>query len=251
MKSKNNARVYYYNSPEWFKGNEPAFYDSSQYAANKALKEHASEIIEEIKTFYAEHESDFQANFTPYNYKEPGWQTINLYSYFYKYPKNCAKFPITSKVAESIPNMCLAQISVLKPHTRLKAHLGDTNAITRHHLGVVIPGEYPELGLRINNEERSWKEGDVLSFCIVNRHYAWNSTDHHRIILMIDTMNDVFAEQKYSIAGKTLGAIALKFIATKIPLTRKTPRFLVLALQFILGKYYQLTLKMQRLRYKG
>lgn len=238
-------RLYYYNSKSWFKGNEPAFYDSSNFEAARILKENAADIIREIEEFYNLNPDEFQANFTPYKYKEAGWQTINLYSYFYKYPKNCRKLPVTARVAESIPNMSLAQVSVLRPHTRLKAHLGDTNAIVRHHLGIVIPGKYPDLGLKINREARCWERGEVMSFCIVNRHYAWNNTDHHRIILMIDTIRDEFADQKYSIAGKTLAVITMKYIATRFPITKKVPHGIVLLMQFLIGKYYQLVIKLR------
>ena len=123
--------------------------------------------------------------------------------------------------------MVTAQIAVLRPHTRVKAHFGDSNAIIRSHLGIVVPGKYPELGFRNGSKERCWEEGKVLAICIAHRHYVWNNTDRKRIILLVDTINPLYVNKKLYICGGMLAAAILKTIATNFPITKKTPAFLV------------------------
>ena len=181
----------------------PISTNPDRFPGTRILKNNYPAIKKEILEYYKHHSQEIKPNFTPYGYEEKGWKTVNLYSYFLKYPSVCAKFPVINEVVNSIPGMCLTQIAILDPQTRIKAHLGDTNAIVRSHLGIVIPGSLPQLGLRIRSEERCWEEGEVFSFCIVNRHCAWNLTDHYRIILMVDVIKPEFYEQRYKIAGRT------------------------------------------------
>ena len=157
--------VYYYISDGWYKGDAPNFYAEDEFSTGAVLEKNFLVIKNEILQFYQQHKDEIKANFTPYNYIESGWKTINLYSYFLKYPKACSHFPNLDAIVNTIPGMCLAQIAVLEPNTRIKAHIGDTDAIVRTHMGIRIPGEYPDLGLRIRNEERGWQEGKTFSFC--------------------------------------------------------------------------------------
>ncbi|MBN4062023.1 aspartyl/asparaginyl beta-hydroxylase domain-containing protein [Bacteroidales bacterium AH-315-I05] len=246
MSEQKIRKPYYYLADGWYKGAKPAFYNAHDFPAGKILEENYLVIKKEIEDYYAKHAAEIKPNFTPYGYKEKGWKTINLYSYFLKYPKNCCKFPQLDKIVNSIRGMCLTQIAVLEPGTRIKAHMGDTDAIVRSHLGITIPGKHPDLGLRILNEERGWEEGKVLSFCIVNRHYAWNYTDKVRIILMVDVIREDFFGERYRIAGKTLACIAMKLMATKIPILKKMSKPLVVVIHNLLGMIFLMRLWVQR-----
>lgn len=247
MSSQSNVEpIYYYITREWYKGPQPNFYDPDQFPAAAIMRDNYEAIKEEVMSFYKENGAEMTSNYTPYNYHEKGWKTATLYSYFLKYPSQCKKFPVIDRVANSIPGMCLAQVSVLEPGVRLKAHFGDTNAIVRNHLGLRIPGKHPDLGLRIRNEERAWKEGDVMSFSIVNRHYAWNSTNQYRIILMIDFMLPEYMHKCYLVAGNTLAAIAMKHAATRFPILKKMPDWLTLPIHRMLGLGFWALIRMQR-----
>lgn len=238
--------LYFYYDRHWYKGGQPNFYDEKDFPVSRILMENYEDIRKEIEDHYSIHPEDFTTNFTPYSYKEEGWKTVNLYSYFVKVPENCRRFPTLDRVARSIPNMCLAQVSVLRPHTRLKAHFGDTNGIARTHLGIRIPGKYPDLGLRIRNETRTWEEGKTFSFSIVNRHLAWNGTDQHRIIVMIDHVLDEYAHMKYWVAALALSAIAMKMVATRFPITRKIPEPLLWPIHRGIGVLVWFRIRLQR-----
>ena len=244
---KSAEKVFYYVSDKWYKGEQPTFYDEDKLPATAILKLNFEEIKKEIETYYAKNSAELKPNFTPYSYNEQGWKTVNLYSYFLKYPENCKKFPKLDRIANQIPGMCLAQIAVLEPGTTIKSHIGDTDAIIRSHLGIKIPGTLPDCGLRIRSEDRAWKEGEVFSFCIVHRHKAWNLTDDYRIILMIDVIRDEHFEKRYWIAGKTLAVIAMKFFATKFPFLKKMPVPLTHCIHFFTGIFFWLRLRFQLL----
>jgi hypothetical protein len=227
--------VYYYLNKEWYQGDMPTFYDSKSWPITSYLKENYPKIRDEIVAYYARNSDSIQANFTPYNYSEKGWKTINLYTYGLRYKKHCIAFPVLDSVVKNIPGMTMAQIAILEPGVRVKAHLGDTNAIVRNHMGISIPGILPELGLRVGQTEICWEEGEVFSFCIVHRHNAWNYTKKYRIVLIVDVIHPSYAEKKSSVCAESLALIAMKALATRITILKKSPRSLSRFIQIVLS----------------
>jgi len=238
--------LFFYIGPEWYKGREPWFYEPERAPATTILRENFPVLKAEIDECFASHPEYFRPNYTPYNWREAGWRTVNLYSYFLESPRNCERFPRTAEIVRSIPGMCLAQIAVLAPHTRLRAHFGDTNALIRHHLGIRVPAAAPELGIRVGRETRGWEEGEVFAIQIAHRHYAWNHTDEPRLALVVDVIRPEYHERRYEIAGKALAAIAMKHVVTRIPSTRRLPRPLVRGLHRGLGLGFRARLALQR-----
>lgn len=225
--------IWYYVDGSWYKGSLPWFPDAEALPGTQILRDHWKTIRAEVEEAWQEEPGRFQPNFTPYAWREPGWKTVNLFSYFLRNRENCERFPKTTAIVESIPNMCLAQIAVLQPNTTLKAHFGDTNAVVRSHLGLIVPGGLPELGLRVARETRTWHEGEVFAITIAHRHKAWNHTDRRRVALVVDVIRDEYVGQKYEIAAKALTAIGMKFFATKFPRLKKLPRPLVRAIHAV------------------
>ena len=241
-----NEQVYYYLSNRWYGGKMPVFYDSSKWDLTEYLKSHFTEIKEEILRYYGSDPESLKSNFTPYNYSENGWKTVNLYTYGYRYNDHCKEFPVLDSIVRNIPNMTMCQIAVLEPGVRVKANLGDTNAIIRNHMGIVVPGSLPEIGLRAGNIDQAWGEGEVFSFCIVHRHYAWNYTDKPRIVLIVDAMHPEFVEQKDQICAEAMALIAMKFVTTRIPILKKVPRPIKRTFQRILGLGFRFRTWLQR-----
>ena len=219
--------LYFYLTGNWYTGKMPNFFDVSNMESTKILENNYEKIKAEIIDFYEKDADSLKPNFTPYKYKEEGWRTINLCAMMLQYPEVIRKFPVTYEVVKSIPNMVTTQIAVLSPHTKVKAHFGDTNAVIRNHMGIIVPGKYPDLGFRNGSKEKCWEEGKVLAICIAHRHYVWNNTDHKRIILLVDTMNPVYVNKKYYVCAGVLAAGIFKMITTKFPFTKKVPAALV------------------------
>lgn len=220
----------------WYKGKLPSFYDASQLKSTAIIENNYSQIKEEILKFYTHDQDKFEPMYVPHKYVDVDWVVYNFYGFMLKYPEKLKNFPVLDKVLRQIPDMVSAQISVLKPHTRIKAHISGSNSLIRSHLGILIPGEYPDLGIRINTEERCWEEGKVIAFTESHRHYAWNNTDFTRIVLLIDTIHPQYSNKKYYICASSLSILILKMITTKFPLTKKCPKTLV----FIFHKIFMM-----------
>ena len=238
--------VYYYVTGEWYKGKLPVFYDPAELAGARILEENFATIRDEVMAYYATHGAEMRANFTPYAYKEKGWKTVNLFSYFFEYRDHCRTFPKTTEIVRRIPNVSMAQVAVIDPHTRVKAHFGDTNVVIRMHLGLSVPGGLPELGLRAKRGSITWQEGKVWAFNIAHRHYAWNHTDLPRVALVVDVFRDEYVDQRYAIAGNCLAAIAMKAFATRNPATKRLPKRLLPWIHRPLGLVFRIALFVQR-----
>ena len=234
--------VYFYLSNVWYKGKMPTFYQSSEWELTHYLKDNYPKIKEEIEAYYSQNADEMPSNFTPYNYSEKGWKTLNLYTYGLKYKANCQKFPVLDSVVRQIPGMTMTQIAVLEPGVRVKAHLGDTNAIIRNHMGISISGQLPDIGLRVGQTEVCWQEGEVFSFCIVHRHYAWNYTKSYRIALIVDVIHPDFADKIAAVCAESLALISMKFVATKIKFLKDLPRPITRLLQLCISVPFRIKL---------
>lgn len=257
-----NEKIYFNITGNWYKGAVPAFYNRADLEAAPILEAKYADIREEIIQFYSAHTKMFEPMYVPHQYEDKNWLVFNFYGFMLKYPENLQYFPKLAKALEQIPNMVGAQISVLMPNTRIKAHISGSNALIRNHLGVVIPGSYPELGIRVKTEERCWEEGKVLAFTESHRHYAWNNTDKVRIVLLVDTIHPAFAHRKAYICAASLAVLVLKMFTVKFPITKKMPVWMVhvmhrlFVLPFLLIFFLQNQLhidiagKLQRLKFK-
>jgi beta-hydroxylase len=224
---KKEAPYYYIYDRKWYHGGLPEFYDPQDIEGINTLSKHYTTIKREIMDYYSKYGEQIKPNFSPYAYGVPGWRTLNLFSYSMKYKNNCVLFPETTKIVENIPGMCGAQIAVLLPHTYIKGHFGDNSVIIRNHLGIMIPGKLPDLGLRVKNKDICWVEGSVFSFNPVHRHCAWNFTDNIRIQFQVDVLRPEYRKSRFMISGLTLAAMVTKFIATRSKLLRKSPKPLI------------------------
>jgi len=238
----------YYNiRPGWYLGGFAELYDPSQLKGTKILEDNYEVIKEEILEFYKNNHHDFKINFTPYKYREGGWKTLGLYSYFYKRSDNIEKLPRTNKILQQIPGMCGALVGVLEPNTRIKAHIGDTSAIIRSFLGIQVPGDLPEIGLRIGSTDICPEEGKVApAFTITKRHYAWNYTNQYRIVLSVDVLREQYWEKKYRVASNTLAGAAIRVIGVKFPFLKTVSPIITSVTHRCLSIFFWLVLFIQR-----
>ena len=77
-----------------------------------------------------------------------------------------------------------AYFSLLRPHTRLAAHCGPTNARLRAHLGIVVPEGDCEIV--VGGVTRRWQEGKILLFDDSFEHAVHNETEAARLVLIVD-----------------------------------------------------------------
>ena len=122
------------------------------------------------------------------------WCDVGLYYNGMRNEQNAVRAPLTSALLCSADGefrrdctscpLGSAYFSLLRPHTRLAAHCGPTNARLRAHLGLVVPEGDCEM--IVGGEARRWVEGKVLLFDDSFEHEVHNETDEARLILLID-----------------------------------------------------------------
>jgi aspartyl/asparaginyl beta-hydroxylase (cupin superfamily) len=228
-----------------YAGSEPAFYDTKECPWTELLEAHWREILDEIAGVATGGGAPLKANFDPYGFDIEGWRTANLQTYLWRYAANRRRFPRTASIVERIPNLTSAFINVLDPGTTIPLHFGDSNAIQRCHLGLVVPARAEQCGIEVRGERRGWEEGRTLVFCDAHPHRAWNLSAGRRIILVVDVMRPEYVRRRYRICGNVLAAIALTLVATRLGLSRWVTSPAVRVLHRSLGAAIGLVLRLR------
>jgi len=108
---------------------------------------------------------------------------------------------------KDIPGIVSLSISILQPQTRVKGHVGDTDAIYRVHIPVSIPAQLPECGLKVAGITRPWAENDIIAFCDAHYHEAWNMTDEPRIVMILDVIKEELLPKTDEVCANILSSI--------------------------------------------
>ena len=77
----------------------------------------------------------------------------------------------------------MALFSLLKAGAHIRPHHGLFNFRLICHLPLIVP---PDCTLRAGNQQRQWREGELLIFDDSMEHEAWNRSDRQRIILLFE-----------------------------------------------------------------
>ncbi|MGQ2921876.1 MAG: aspartyl/asparaginyl beta-hydroxylase domain-containing protein [Hydrogenophaga sp.] len=170
-------------------GDHP-FIEPSDFAWTRQLALHTEAIQKELDALLPQVErlpnfqdiSPDQAMLTT----DAGWKTFFFRGYGVECEGNRRKCPNTAKALELVPGMSTAFFSILAPGKVLPPHRGPYNGVLRYHLGLRIPASDDTCAIRVDNEQRSWGEGESLVFDDTYQHEAWNRTPHWRIVLFVD-----------------------------------------------------------------
>lgn len=112
-----------------------------------------------------------------------GWDAFYFFRTGRRIDKNCALCPRTAEILRSVPVGQEALFSLLQPHTPIPEHSDGLNFFLTCHLGLKIPRD---CAIRVGTETRTWAEGETLLFNTSFLHEAWNRSDTHRIVLLVD-----------------------------------------------------------------
>ncbi len=117
---------------------------------------------------------------------EAQWRFFPLYIYGVPLSDNIALCPQTDRLLKNIPNVTTAFFSILNSDTVVKEHRGAFKGYLRFHLGVDIPTDYENCGIRILNDTYHWQNGKSLIFDDTFLHSAWNKSSQKRAVLYVD-----------------------------------------------------------------
>lgn len=116
--------------------------------------------------------------------KNVAWKTLTFRIFGIDYQPNKDSCPTIASLIEKYPFIVTAEFSMLEPQTFIHPHTGFTNKLLRAHLGLVVPEG--DAGIKIENDLRVWKEGELLVFDDSKIHEAWNNTNFRRVVFMFD-----------------------------------------------------------------
>jgi aspartate beta-hydroxylase len=128
------------------------------------------------------------------------WNVCYLYLHTEKFPANCAAFPATARLIESLGNRnyCHAFFSALAPGTHIVPHNGPTNKKLRVHLALCGTAGSR---LRVGGEVREWSEGGVFIFDDSFEHEAWHDGEETRVVLIIDLWHPDLSDAEVKLMG--------------------------------------------------
>jgi len=72
------------------------------------------------------------------------------------------------------------------------------------HLPLIVP---PNCGLRVGNETRTWREGEVLVFDDTIEHEAWNQSAAARVVMIFEIWRPELSEEERTLVAGLMQAI--------------------------------------------
>tara|TARA_R110000737_G_scaffold308079_1_gene316088 strand:+ start:1005 stop:1763 length:759 start_codon:yes stop_codon:yes gene_type:complete len=211
--SNNKRRPWLADSNEPYHGQDPFFYDPKDFPWVEKIESNWEVLKQELMNVVENHYDDM----LPYpdlekTDKNNAWHTLGLMYWTIRSKKNINLFPKTWEIMKDIPFISSCSFHELAPYSTIKPHIGDTNAMVRCHIGIVIPEQAPRCGIRVGAETQCWQEGKILMFNDAHEHTAWNNTDSNRYVLSFDVMNPDFENKKQWIASQVLGKIFVEVL---------------------------------------
>ncbi|MFU8764630.1 MAG: aspartyl/asparaginyl beta-hydroxylase domain-containing protein [Haliea sp.] len=176
-----------------------AFYERSEFPWVEALEAETAAIRAELLAIEQDAEQ-----FQPYLQSNPDlpafnasatldsmdWSACYLWREGVRVDAVADRCPRTVAALEQVP-LCLIPgqmpsvlFSRLAPATRIEPHHGAVNSRLICHLPLVVPLNCGEL--RVGNDSKAWREGELLVFDDSMEHEAWNHSAERRVVLLFD-----------------------------------------------------------------
>ena len=167
------------------------FYDVKDFSFLKPIEDNFSTIKEDLlRLIKSDVGHQWLRTFPDYvsSNSKKAWKVFTFLFFNMKFPANARLCPDTARLIFSIPEILSCDFSYMEPHTHILPHKGYSKMVLRCHLPLIIPDE--ELcAIRVGDETRHWKEGELMIFDDSFEHEAWNKSNEKRVVLMFDIPN--------------------------------------------------------------
>ena len=208
-----------------YKGEEPDFIEGEfdwaiDFQKNWIL------IRDELVEYLKEHQPEAYFN-TSMVESRNSWKTFSLKWWDIEFKSRYIYFPRTMEIVKKYPEILSVSFNQLEASGKILPHCGDTNAIFRCHLGIEIPGILPNIGFRVRNQFKSWKEGEWLIFMDAYNHEAFNDSDKKRIIMVLDVLRPEFKSNKRKVISIVLTSLFLQKRAEKFKFIYNLPQWII------------------------
>lgn len=199
--------------------NPRLFYDPESFPFLKTLADNTGIIRKELLQLIGEEKQKRWTSIFP-EYVSSGnrdsWRTFTFLFFCIRSLENAELCPETAALINAIPQIISCDYSRLNANTRIFPHKGFTKTILRCHLPLVVPDE-KKCGIKVRNETRHWKEGELLVFDDSFEHEAWNDSDAERIVLMFDIPNPAWGYTAEEIAKYKIENLEDEFLLSVFP----------------------------------
>lgn len=176
---------------EFTEKNPSYFYDQTSFGFLNPLVDNFSVIKTELLNLIKSDVGDqWLRTFPDYvkSDKQKAWKVFSFIFFNMQFPSHALLCPKTADLIYNIPQILSCDFSYMEPNTHILPHKGYSKMVLRCHLPLIVPDE--ELcAIRVGNEIRHWKEGELLIFDDSFDHEAWNKSNEKRVVLMFDIPN--------------------------------------------------------------
>jgi ornithine lipid ester-linked acyl 2-hydroxylase len=218
-KSAQNEKLYFSFLHQKDESNpDITYYDSNDFEWTCIIENNWEIIQKEVVDFLNNNEKEVKPYFAREMVNEPNkWKAFSFYFWGLRMSQNAVNScPKSMELLKNIPNIVSASVSIMEPYSEIKPHFGDTNAVYRCHLGLIVPSDNTEeCGFRVGYEDRYWNEGKLMIFNDAAYHKAWNKTAKRRVVLLFDVIKPEYQDSKKWICAKVRGNIFWQIISEK------------------------------------
>jgi aspartyl/asparaginyl beta-hydroxylase (cupin superfamily) len=226
-------------NPDKSGGCPDIFYDPATLNWTAKVEAHWEEFRIDILNFLETNSHELKSFYKG----QQKWKSFGLFAWGMRLSEErCTKCKKTIDLLKEIPGLITVMVGVMEPFSEIKGHRGDTDAIYRCHLPLIVPGSLPDIGFQVEDEKRSWEEGKLLIFNDGKFHQAWNNTPHRRIVLIFDVMKPEYQKRSVEICSRVLSSLLIQKISQKIGL----PRIFKFLMHTIFKKVIALNLKLKQ-----
>jgi aspartate beta-hydroxylase len=196
------------------------FYDPREFSWVEALQNGTADIRRELLPLvasgtgfepYIQRTADRPA-FNPRGLlNNSDWSAYYLIKNGVEVAEQAARCPRTMTLLREVP-LCRINgrtpsvlFSLLRPGARIRPHHGFTNVRLICHLPLIVPGQ---CALRVGNETREWREGELFMFDDTIEHEAWNSSAELRVVLLFDIWRPELSREERVLVAAMLEAVS-------------------------------------------
>ncbi|OAN79406.1 hypothetical protein A8B78_11775 [Jannaschia sp. EhC01] len=230
-----------------YSGPEPDWYDRDDFAWVEELENNWEVMRDELLALV---NRDAKRLGVYYNhamvFPPKAWRTMGLLFWTWRVHDNIRACPRTIEVLSRLPDVTSASLSALGPGSNINPHQGDTNAVIRIHLPLIVPAGLPECGFQVGNEARPWVEGQAMLFLDAKTHFAWNRSQGTRYVMILDVFRPEFSDRKAYVCANVLASITMQGFYQRFPALNRANGTLRLTLHAAARTAIRVILPLQR-----
>lgn len=230
-----------------YNGPEPGWYEREAFPWVKELEDNWQVMRDELLALANRDQERLRVYFNHAMVFPPkAWRTMGLLFWTWRVHDNIRACPRTAEILSRLPDLTSASLSALGPESNINPHQGDTNAVIRVHLPLIVPDGLPDCGFQVGDEARAWEEGRPLLFLDARTHFAWNRSKGTRYVMILDVFRPEFADRKAYVCANVLASIAMQGIYQRFPALNRASGRLRIMLHGMMRGAIRVILPVQR-----